>query len=109
MRCCDPYVKLKGKWIVRRLAPDCSRIELSALPRERDEIRLLHAMGAETANIHLASHDARVILRDLKKRGNKWLASAASEMVRAITRDWEDWRKVSAPAGAVKRHATRGK
>jgi hypothetical protein len=93
VRCCDPFVKLKGKWIVRRLAPDCSRIELSALPRERDEIRLLHAMGAETANIHLAGRDARTIVRDLKRRGNKWLSNAAGEMVRAVTRDWEEWRK----------------
>ena len=97
VRCCDPYVKLKGAWIVRRLAPDCSRIELSALPRERDELRLLHAMGAETANIHLAGREARVILRDLKRRGNKWLSSAAGEMVRAVTKDWEEWRKVYAP------------
>jgi len=105
VRCCDPYVKLKGAWIVRRLAPDCSRIELAALPRERDELRLLHAMGAETANVHLAGRDARVILRDLKRRGNKWLASAAGEMVRAVTRDWEEWRKAYAPS----EHALVGK
>ena len=45
VRCRDPFVHLERRWIVRRLAPDCSRIELSALPKERDEIRLLHAMG----------------------------------------------------------------
>jgi hypothetical protein len=105
VRCCDPYVKLKGAWIVRRLAPDCSRIELSALPAERDELRLLHAMGAETANIHLADGDARAILRDLKRRGNKWLSSAAGEMVRAVTKDWEEWRKACAPS----QHALAGK
>jgi hypothetical protein len=98
VRCCDPYVKLNGEWIVRRLAPDCSRIELSALPKERDEIRLLHAMGAETANVHLASHKARAILRDLKQRGSKWLSSAAGEMVTVVTSDWEEWRKSSAPS-----------
>ena len=55
VRCRDPFVRLQKRWIVRRLAPDCSRIELSALPKERDEIRLLHAMGWETANVHLGS------------------------------------------------------
>ena len=68
VRCCDPYVKLKGRWIVRRLAPDCSRIELSELPKERDERLLLHAMGFETANVHLGSRKARAIQADLKKR-----------------------------------------
>ena len=29
VRCRDPYVRLQKRWIVRRLAPDCSRIELS--------------------------------------------------------------------------------
>ena len=103
VRCVDPYVKLKSAWIVRRLAPDCSSIELAALPRDRDELRLLRAMGAETANIHLAGRDARVILRDLKRRGDKWLASAAGEMVRAVTRDWEEWRKAYVPAGRSNR------
>jgi hypothetical protein len=93
VRCCDPYVRLKGKWLVRRLAPDCSRIELSALPKERDEIRLLYAMGFETANIHLGSRNGRAIERDLKKRGDGWLAPASEAMVKAITEDWEDWRK----------------
>lgn len=92
VRCCDPYVRLKGKWIVRRLAPDCSRIELSALPKERDEIRLLHAMGFETANLHLGSRKGGAILADLQKRGGAWLAKAAGEMAKAVTADWEEWR-----------------
>ena len=55
IRCRDPFVRFQKRWIVRRLAPDCSRIELSAMPKERDELRLLHAMGWETANVHLGS------------------------------------------------------
>ena len=52
VRVLDPWVQLSGSWIVRRLAPDCSRIELAALPKDRDEQKLLHAMGQETANVH---------------------------------------------------------
>src|SRR5581483_4088784 len=37
VRCPDPFVRLYKGWIIRRLAPDCSRIELSAMPKERDE------------------------------------------------------------------------
>src|SRR5579863_7903943 len=66
VRCRDPFVRLQRRWIVRRLAPDCSRIELSALPKERDEIRLLSAMGFETANVHMGTPKARnAILADL--------------------------------------------
>jgi uncharacterized protein (DUF2252 family) len=93
VRCCDPFVKLKGRWIVRRLAPDCSRIELASLPAERDEIRLLHAMGFETANVHLGTAKPKTILQDLKKRQKNWLHEAAHNMAGAVTADWEDWRK----------------
>jgi hypothetical protein len=96
VRCPDPFVRLKGRWIVRRLAPDCSRIELSALPKERDEMRLLHAMGFETANVHLGSRKARAVQADLKKRGAGWLPKAADAMVTAVSRDWEEWRKAHA-------------
>ena len=107
VHCHDPYVRLKGQWIVRRLAPDCSRIELSALPKERDEIRLLHAMGFETANVHLGSQKARAIQADLKKRGNGWLFPAAEEMVKAVTRDWEEWRKTARPKPRAKAAAAK--
>ena len=31
----DPFVHLRGRWIVRRLAPHCSRIEMAAIPKKR--------------------------------------------------------------------------
>src|SRR5215813_14209519 len=55
IRCTDPSLELRKGWVVRRLSPDCSRVELSKLPKGRDEYRLLEAMGRETANIHLGS------------------------------------------------------
>jgi hypothetical protein len=90
-RCPDPFVRLKKRWIVRRLAPDCSRIELSALPKERDEIRLLHAMGWETANIHLGTAKARVLLRDFDKRPAGWLLKAAKRMQKAVLDDFREF------------------
>jgi hypothetical protein len=92
-------VKLKGKWIVRRLAPDCTRIELSELPQERSEKVLLHDMGFETANVHLGSKKARAIQADLKKRSAGWLAKAADEMLKAVRQDWNDWRKSPTSSG----------
>jgi len=89
----DPFVRLRGSWIVRRLAPDCSRVELASMPDERDESKLLHAMGFETANVHLGTpRAAKVILRDLGKRPADWLHQAASAMVKATIADWREWR-----------------
>jgi hypothetical protein len=92
VRCRDPYVKLRKRWVVRRLAPDCSRIELAALPRERDELRLLRAMGFETANVHLGSMAPTRLQQDLKKRGSAWLLRAARDMERAVRADHHAYR-----------------
>jgi Uncharacterized protein conserved in bacteria (DUF2252) len=93
VRAVDPFVHLGGRWIVRRLAPDCSRVELSSMPKERDETRLLHAMGFETANVHLGTRRAaKLILPDLIKRSTDWLHEAATAMVKATTADWREWR-----------------
>ena len=91
VRCRDPFVKVRQNWIVRRLAPDCSRIELYALPKDRDEIRLLHAMGWETANVHLGSRKPRVLLADLNKRPQGWLLHAARRMEKAVLADFADY------------------
>jgi hypothetical protein len=94
VRCRDPFVHLRGRWIVRRLAPDCSRIELDALPGKRDEYRLLQTMGWETANVHLGSRSRiPAVLRDLQRRGKGWLRRASEAMMQATLEDWKDWRK----------------
>jgi hypothetical protein len=90
----DPYVHLCGRWIVRRLASHCSRIELTTIPKRRDEERLLHSMGFETANIHLGSKRAiKNVRRDLAKRKPGWVHEAAKKMADAVRKDWEEWRK----------------
>jgi len=95
VRCVDPFVHMEGNWIVRRLSPDCSRIELSALPIKRDEMRLLYSMGWETANVHLGTSGARDrVLADLKKRDAGWLLKAARQMAKAVASDWKDWRRL---------------
>jgi hypothetical protein len=95
VRCPDPFVRVQRRWIGRRLAPDCSRIELSALPADRDELRLLHAMGWETANIHLGSIKPRALRADLKKRPQGWLYRAARAMAKAMEAEFREYRKGS--------------
>jgi uncharacterized protein (DUF2252 family) len=92
----DPFLGVHGKWLIRRLAPDGSRIELASLPRNGAEDRLLWMMGWETANMHLGSAEkVRSILADLGERRRNWLAGAAARMAQAIEQDWRKWRKVS--------------
>jgi Uncharacterized protein conserved in bacteria (DUF2252) len=94
VRCPDPFVQLRGHWIVRRLSPHCSRIELSVLPTNRDELRLLSAMGWETANIHLGTVDAQKYIRGhLAHLKPSWLYTAAKKMEEAVTADWRAWKK----------------
>jgi len=95
VRCRDPFVAMKGRWVVRRLAPDCSRIQMASLPAQRDDIKLLRAMGFETGNVHLGSAKGKDILKDLQKRPDAWLHDAAHQMAAAVTEDWEEWRNPS--------------
>jgi hypothetical protein len=89
----DPFVYVRGDWLVRRLAPDCSRIELESLPKRYDEYRLIHAMGWETANIHLASADAPLLRRQMRDLGDDWLLEAVGSMAEAVRADWKAWRR----------------
>jgi uncharacterized protein DUF2252 len=90
----DPFVRPYEGWLLRRLAPDCSRIELASLPVRRDEERLLYSMGWETANIHFGTPRAiPAVKRDLAKRPGAWLHKAAKAMLRATELDWRDWKR----------------
>jgi hypothetical protein len=94
VRALDPFVQLKGRWIVRRLSPHCSRVELASIEAGRDEIRLLRSMGFEAANIHLGTDNAGpMISRDLRKRRADWLHTASEKMLRQTTQDWAEWRQ----------------
>ncbi|HEV1998040.1 MAG TPA: DUF2252 family protein [Candidatus Dormibacteraeota bacterium] len=102
----DPCYVPEPTHVVRRLGPDCSRIELSDLPDREDHERLLRAMGWETANIHLAHPDAAaLILADLKARPDGWLDEGARKMARAVYRDWKDWRSAWKKGTAARKAA----
>jgi hypothetical protein len=94
VRCPDPFVQMRGHWIVRRLSPYCSRIELETLPSNREECRLLESMGRETGNIHVGTEEKqRAILKDLRGRKGGWLLAAAQAMAEATENDWRVWKE----------------
>jgi hypothetical protein len=90
----DPFLELKNGWVMRRLSPFCSRIDLSQLPRTRDAEKLFHAMGWELANVHLGTKRAvATVRRDLSQRKSNWLCHATETMTDATFKDWKEWRK----------------
>jgi hypothetical protein len=93
VRCQDPAMNLRSGWIVRRLSPDSMKLTLEDLPSPSIE-RILHAMGRETANVHLGSSGAiRAVRNDLKKRQKntpEWLLDSATKMVGEIYKDWKE-------------------
>jgi len=90
----DPCLRFHGRWVVRRLAPDCSRIELASLSKDRDEARLLYSMGWETANMHFSTPQAIAkVKQDLSARRGRWLHKAAKSMLATTRKDWNKWRR----------------
>lgn len=88
----DPELRQRAGWIVRRLAPDCSRVELARAPARADQAEWLVAMGAEAANIHLGSRrDIARVARDLERRDPGWLRQAARAMVAVTRREHAEW------------------
>lgn len=107
----DPLITFHGAWIVRALAPDSHRIELKNLAKDRDERRLLYAMGWETGNLHLGSGNAiAAVQRDMKRRPAGWLRDARATMTQSVVADWEAWKRspfaqsIAQPATGVTTH-----
>ena len=94
VRCPDPFVGVDGKWIVRRLSPHCCELELADISAHHDQLKLLEAMGWETANIHLGTEDAAgEIKRHLRKQAASWLLNGTREMAKAVEADWQVWKE----------------
>ena len=95
VRCADPFLQIRGRWVLRRLAPDCCRIEFTVARVAIDQTDLLRAMGAETANVHIGAGKSRIaaVSRDLAQRSPEWLKVASRAMERATTADYITWQR----------------
>ncbi len=93
VRAHDPFQRVVGTWLIRRLSPDSNPIEMADLPKKRDEGTLLHAMGSEAANVHLGRYRQRQrVLNDLRRRKADWLRVAAKDMADVTRREWKTFR-----------------
>jgi hypothetical protein len=93
----DPWRRQSGKWVVRPLAPDATRLELASLRRKHDEEALLRSMGAEAGNVHLTVHPGAsrpaALRRHADRRPPGWLRTAAEKMAALTERDYDVWRE----------------
>ncbi len=88
----DPYLFSAYGWVVRRLAPDSRKLLLSDLSSKDIEL-VFHAMGRETANVHLGNKKkAPEILKHLDSLPKDWLAEAVSAMAAQTLVDFEAWK-----------------
>jgi len=81
----DPWYRVQGGVVVRRLSPNSRKIELQDHPQALVAADMLHAMGYELANVHLGTGHVRGhIEQDLDRRAGRWLersTEAAAEFV----------------------------
>ena len=99
-RCPDPFQHIHGKWIVRRLAADSSKIELDDLDRagadKRMKRKVFESMGVEIGNLHLGSISAAKLRGELKARGgadSAWLRKAAKDWAGKVKSDFAEFRR----------------
>ena len=96
-RCPDPFQEIRGKWVVRRLAADSSKIELEDLDDagadEDMERKVFESMGAEIANLHLGYIASAKLRGELETRGSggKWLRQAAKDWSKKVKEDFEEF------------------
>lgn len=66
---------------------------MESLLKVQDELKLLRAMGWETANVHLGTRAALGKIRqDLANQPARWLRKATEAMAKATTQDWKEWK-----------------
>jgi uncharacterized protein DUF2252 len=93
VRCPDPFLVQRGGWVSRRLSPSNSRIELRHVQNAIEMDQVLHAMGAEIANVHLGSPNRKRLRKAVGAIKDSTLVSAVRRLQRAVARDHRVWRK----------------
>ena len=94
VRCDDPYYEVRRGWLVRRLGPDCSRIDIDELVHHEDAASLLYCMGQETANIHLGTPKGGKRVRSAwAQLPADWLETAAHHMLKVSLKEWREFRE----------------
>jgi hypothetical protein len=95
----DPWLRISGRYIFRRLAADARKVDLakkadSDAPsaKEANALKLLQAMGFDVGAMHATeASQAAAITQDLDTRDPSWLHTAAATAVHRVKQDYEGW------------------
>jgi hypothetical protein len=89
----DPFLDIRDKFVLRRLAPDSRKIELGDDAASHLKNCFLQAMAFDLASIHAAgSVGAAALQRDLERRPRGWLYHATKAAAAAVEQDFEEWK-----------------
>lgn len=89
----DPFLCIRSGFVIRRIAWDSEKIDLSDEDAGAFEEDVLSAMGADLASIHVSEHvNADTIRRDLDSRAPDWLNEAAKGATHGVVEDFKIWR-----------------
>ena len=91
-RAFDPFLNVKDRFIVRRIAADSRKADLGEYADAELNGKLLHAMGFDIAAVHAAAEDVRLRIRnDLAHRPVSWLYDAAKRAAASVETDFAEW------------------
>jgi hypothetical protein len=93
----DPWYRLVGDIVVRRLSPNNRKLDAAEFPLNLTNRKMLRLMGRELGAVHVGIEDRRAaVQRDIEARDSEWLRSAihrAAEFVRDEHREWRKSRR----------------
>jgi hypothetical protein len=90
----DPFLKIKNKFIIRRIAADSEKIDLGDDAGAKLQVRFLRAMGYDLASIHAGTAGSvDKINADLDKRTRGWLNAAATVAAAEVREDYREWKR----------------
>jgi hypothetical protein len=87
----DPALHIEAGFVIRRIAPDAHKIELSDVAPQHVSLQLLSAMARELGSIHAASKSSKLIVADIEARKASWLHDAASAAEAMTRKDFADF------------------
>ncbi|WP_404710180.1 DUF2252 family protein [Sphingomonas sp. MMS24-J13] len=86
----DPRLHYADRYVVRRLAPDNSKLDFEKIDAARRG-KLFSAMGAELASIHVAEGGALAVKTELAAMKSGWLRHAAKRVAAWTHEEWKEY------------------
>ena len=88
----DPFLRLSSGYMIRRIAADSEKIDLTDSVTAAFGADVLAAMGSDLAAIHLSGKTDPATLRGYLRGHRKgWLSDAAAQAADKVNADFEKW------------------